>query len=127
MSKNKYIKRVVDLPKMLDKVVRGKYPERKVNRSSFYSDGMEIGYYPYYTKDYENGVVTCVEINDYKNSVRPESSYTILGFDNNGNEIYEEDLEKNVKKDDLKPRVIQVVDVISTMNNNKNLEPERAL
>ena len=126
MSKNKYIKRVVDLPRMLDKVVREKYPERKVNRSSFYSDGMEIGYNPYYTKDYENGVVTCVEINDYKNSKRPESSYTILGFDNNGNEIYEEDLEKNVKKDDLKPRVIQVVDVISTMNNNKNLEPERA-
>ena len=124
MSKNKYIKRVVDLPRMLDKVVREKYPERKVNRSSFYSDGMEIGYYPYYTKDYENGVVTCVEINDYKNSKRPESSYTIWAFDNNGNEVYQENAEK---QNDLKARVSQVGDIIfSTMNNNKNLEPERA-
>lgn len=124
MSKNKYIKRVVDLPRMLDKVVREKYPERKVNRSSFYSDGMEIGYNPYYTKDYENGVVTCVEINDYKNSKRPESSYTIWAFDNNGNEVYQENAEK---QNDLKARVSQVGDIIfSTMNNNKNLEPERA-
>lgn len=124
MSKNKYIKRVVDLPKMLDKVVREKYPERNVNRSSFYSDGMEIGYNPYYTKDYENGVVTCVEINDYKNSKRPESSYTIWAFDNNGNEVYQENAEK---QNDLKARVSQVGDIIfSTMNNNKNLEPERA-
>ncbi len=124
MSKNKYIKRVVDLPRMLDKVVREKYPERNVNRSSFYSDGMEIGYNPYYTKDYENGVVTCVEINDYKNSKRPESSYTIWAFDNNGNEVYQENAEK---QNDLKARVSQVGDIIfSTMNNNKNLEPERA-
>lgn len=124
MSKNKYIKRVVDLPRLLDEVVREKFPKRKVNRSSFYSDGMEIGYNPYYTKDYENGVVTCVEINDYKNSKRPESSYTIWAFDNNGNEVYQENAEK---QNDLKARVSQVGDIIfSTMNNNKNLEPERA-
>lgn len=129
MSKNKYIKRVVDLPRLLDEVVREKYPERNVNRSSYYSQGIDIAYNPYYTKDYPNGVITCVEINDYKgdDKTKPVTSYSLWGFDNKGNTIFEEDLE-NAKESELKDRTIYVGNVVFPALEKKVSmpEPERA-
>ena len=112
MSKNKYIKRVVDLP-----------------TDSLLKDENGIAYNPYYTKDYPNGVITCVEINDYKgdDKTKPVTSYSLWGFDNKGNTIFEEDLE-NAKESELKDRTIYVGNVVFPALEKKVSmpEPERA-
>ena len=122
MGKN--IKRVVDLPKVLDREVKEEFPGRKVNCASTYFAGMEIGYNALYRKDYENGVVVSVKISDYEKDKRdPDIEYRILAIDNNENVLYGENADK---ESELKARVNKIGGYIfKSANKTTEADTER--